>query len=222
MTVDPVFQAPVRRSPLQDRAGDLRTASRPGIVTLRERAHLRQFALRVPADARELRRACEVVLGTPLPERAGIASGDARRSILWLGPDEWLVVDAPQDGVGDGSKEAAGPLLAGLEAVLAGHHAAVVDVSANRTVIEVAGPAARDLLEGGCRLDLHPRAFGAGSCAATNVARAGVYLHQLDELPTYRLFVRASFAGYLADWLIDASNEAADRVDEPSVTILGL
>jgi sarcosine oxidase subunit gamma len=43
-----------------------------------------------------------------------------------------------------------------------------------------------------------------GSCAQTLVARANVLLQQMDDAPTYRLFVRPSFAAYLAAWLADA------------------
>jgi sarcosine oxidase subunit gamma len=68
-------------------------------------------------------------------------------------------------------------------------------------------------------IDLHPRAFGPGSAAATTLARTRVLLWQtvgegerpgeISEpgAPAYRLLVRGSFAGYLADWLIDAAAE---------------
>jgi sarcosine oxidase subunit gamma len=37
------------------------------------------------------------------------------------------------------------------------------------------------------------------------VARAGVILWGVDELPTYRLLVRPSFVAYLQAWLEDAA-----------------
>jgi sarcosine oxidase subunit gamma len=117
---------------------------------------------------------------------------------LWLGPNEWLVVDPPD---GEAALEAA------LAEALAGGLGAAVDLSANRTTIELRGPHARSLLARGCSLDLHPRAFAPGQCAQTMVGRAGVILEQRDALPTYRLFVRGSFAGYLATWLLDALAE---------------
>jgi sarcosine oxidase subunit gamma len=79
--------------------------------------------------------------------------------------------------------------------------ASIVDVSANRTTIEVRS---RELLEHGCTLDLHPRAFHAGHCAQTMIARTQVALWQTSDEPVYRLLVRPSFATYLADWLSDA------------------
>jgi sarcosine oxidase subunit gamma len=80
----------------------------------------------------------------------------------------------------------------------------VVDVSANRTTMALTGPAARDVLEGGCSIDLHPRAFGTGSCAQTLLARAGVILLATSAEPEYWILVRPSFAAYVATWLLDA------------------
>jgi sarcosine oxidase subunit gamma len=69
---------------------------------------------------------------------------------------------------------------------------------------EIGGPDARELLESGCPIDLHPRAFHAGSCAQTLLGRTGVLLHQVSDEPRYRLWVRPSFTRYLAAWLDDA------------------
>jgi sarcosine oxidase subunit gamma len=126
-------------------------------------------------------------LGGPLPVVPGAVVDAGARHILWLGPDEWLVVGPPDDH----------DLLS-----LAEPGASIVDVSANRTTVEVTS---RELLEHGCALDLHPRAFHAGHCAQTTVARTQVILWQTSDAPTYRLLVRPSFAHYLADWLTDAS-----------------
>nr|WP_083472525.1 sarcosine oxidase subunit gamma family protein [Kibdelosporangium phytohabitans] len=123
-------------------------------------------------------------LGGPLPVVPNSVVQAGARHILWLGPDEWLVVGP------DGDSE------------LAGMFPEAVDVSANRTTIEVRS---RDLLEHGCTVDLHPRAFHAGRCAQTTIARTQVILWQTSDEPVYRLLVRASFATYLADWLSDAS-----------------
>ena len=110
------------------------------------------------------------------------------RSALWLGPDEWLVVGESANALR--LPEGAGSL---------------VDLSANRVVLELRGPSARDVLAAGCALDLHPRAFGPGRCAQTLLARAAVILEQTSGEPAYRIYVRPSFAGYLTDWLRDAA-----------------
>lgn len=180
------------RSPLQHLADTLAEAGGPD-VALRELPLLAQVGLRV--DPAEVDAA---VLGLPtVPNTVEIRDG---RRTMWLGPAEWLVV-------GDPGTEAA--IAAELEAATAGAFATVLDLSANRTAVELSGPRARDVLATGCALDLHPRAFAPGRCAQTLVARTQVILDQVDDRPAYRLLVRGSFAAHLVAWLADAMREFA-------------
>jgi sarcosine oxidase subunit gamma len=117
--------------------------------------------------------------------------------VLWLGPDEWLVLSRTDGAV----------LARGMRDALAGDPGSAVDVSANRTTLELGGPAARQVLEKGCALDLHPRSFGPGRAVTTRVGPVPVVLWQMDDVPTYRLLPRSSFADYLAHWLMDAMRE---------------
>lgn len=195
MTVDMVS----RHSPLESYADALAAAGGPA-VSVRELSLLTQVDLRLdPAEHVAVAKVGNV-LGLPLPLSPGAAVTDRSRSALWLGPDWWLIVDSPG---------AEAHLTAGLRIALTGVHHSVVDVSANRTVLELRGPSARNVLMKGCALDLHPRAFAAGRCAQTALARAQVILHQVDDAPAYRIFVRGSFAPYLAEWLLDAMVEFA-------------
>jgi sarcosine oxidase subunit gamma len=98
-------------------------------------------------------------------------------------------------------------LMGRLRRALADRQPSIVDLSGSRTVIEIAGAHARTLLEKGCGLDLHPRAFGPGQCAQTLFARLPVIIDQLTAAPLYRLFVRRSSASWLSDWLLDAAQE---------------
>ncbi|QYC39699.1 Aminomethyltransferase [Nonomuraea coxensis DSM 45129] len=76
-----------------------------------------------------------------------------------------------------------------------------VDVSDQRTVLELSGPAAEDVLITGCPLDLHPSVFRGH--AQTFLGRASVLLER-RAADTYRIYVRSSFTRYLAAWLLDA------------------
>jgi sarcosine oxidase subunit gamma len=134
--------------------------------------------------------------GLPLPLAANRVEAMGPLRALWLGPDEWLFV-APGEAVAD--------LPARLARAVAGRRAQITDLSSSRVIIEIAGVGARALLETGCGLDLHPRAFGPGHCAQTLFTHVPVILDQLDEVPRYRLFVRRSYARWLVDWLADAA-----------------
>ncbi|MDX8029070.1 sarcosine oxidase subunit gamma family protein [Lentzea sp. BCCO 10_0856] len=116
--------------------------------------------------------------------------------VLWLGPDEFLVVASPD-------------LQVTIEEVLRGAlgtvRGSVVDTSAQRTTVVLEGPHVRDVLAHGCSVDLHPSAAPVGTCVQTLLARTGIILQVNDGSVT--LLVRSSFAEYLAAWLSDACVE---------------
>ncbi|MBF9066671.1 sarcosine oxidase subunit gamma [Streptacidiphilus fuscans] len=202
MTADP----DLRRSPLAH-LGEIVAGEGGRQVTLREVPFLTQINLRLDPDGQAAARVGRV-LGTPLPTVPGAVATAGVVRVLWLGPDEWLVV-AP-----DGQ---AYPAQRALHDALGDEPGSVVDVSANRTALDLSGPAAREVLEKGCSIDLHPRAFAPGRCAQTTVSKVNVVLWRLDagveagdeagSDACYRLLVRPSFAQYLADWLTDAMEE---------------
>jgi len=137
-------------------------------------------------------------LGVALPTTPNTWVQGDTTTVIWLGPDEWLVTSpftTPEE------------LESGLRAAVGGA-GAVVDVSAQRTTLSLRGEHVRDVLATGCSLDLHPRVFGAGSAAQTTLGLAGVVLLALDGTGThYEVLVRSSFARYLATWLLDAASE---------------
>ncbi|TYB58608.1 FAD-dependent oxidoreductase [Nonomuraea sp. PA05] len=76
-----------------------------------------------------------------------------------------------------------------------------VDVSGQRTILELSGPGAEDVLITGCPLDLHPDVFPGH--AQTLLGKTGVIMERRAP-DLYRIYVRSSFTRYLAEWLIDA------------------
>ena len=125
---------PERSSPLHGLADALAAADEaPARVRLSEVPFLTQLTLRVtPSTAAAT--AAGYALGAPLPMAPNTTSAAGEVQILWMGPDEWLVI----------------------------------------------GP---------------------------TEARAQVVLLARTREPAYWVFVRASFAEYLAEWLLDASGE---------------
>ncbi|NQU57835.1 MAG: sarcosine oxidase subunit gamma [Rhodospirillales bacterium] len=163
-----------------------------------------QIGLRIQTSNKALLEISEKTLGLPLALEPNTVTSKGKKTTLWLGPDEWLVVAPPA-------------LADTLKGALEGHHAAVFDVSDSRIVISLSGTNARDVLKKGCGLDLHPRVFAPGQCASTTLAMAHVLIHQTAEnkktkAATYHLFVHRSFAQYLWAWLEDASGEYGVKV----------
>jgi len=185
----------LRRSPLAHLAERMASASRPDTVGLAEAPFTGMVGLRVdPAAPAAVRVAA--VLGAPLPTSCGDVTGAGAHRALWLGPDEWLVVTST-DAVA---------LADQLTTALGEDPGLALDLSANRTVLELSGPKARDVLEKGCPVDLHPRSFGAGQAVSTTLARIPVLLWQTGA-ESYGLLPRSSFADYVARWLLDAMVE---------------
>jgi sarcosine oxidase subunit gamma len=189
----------LRHSPLEHLSARFaETAHTDASVHLRERPYLTMVGLRAAPKSEALRR-YEEHLGVDLPRRCGEVSRSGPSIVLWLGPDEWLVVSTAD----------AARVAEGLGEALGEEHGSVVDLSANRTTLELSGPAARSVLEKGCSLDLHPREFGVDSAVPTLLGPVPVILWRYDE-DTYRILPRSSFADYLARWLLDAMTEYND------------
>ena len=140
---------------------------------------------------------CAPVLGglLPAPNTWGEA-GSAH--VLWQAFDEWLLITP------DGRQSA---VAASLRAALSETHHALTDVSDLRTRFALDGPNARDVLQKGCAVDLHPRVFGTSSCVTTALARVRVTLRRMGDAERYEILVERSYGSYLRDWLVDAALE---------------
>ncbi|HEX7305463.1 sarcosine oxidase subunit gamma [Lentzea sp.] len=190
MTADPV-------SPLA--AWTDRLAALAPAVSVRELPFRSQLTVR--ASDPDVIRAMGDALGVAFPVVAcTFTSGTGRfgdTEVLWLGPDEFLVVAPPglQGEIEEVSRGALGSA-----------RGSVVDTSAQRTTAVLEGPHARDVLAHGCSVDLHPSSAPAGTCVQTLLARTGVVL-QVNGGDRFTVLVRSSFAGYFAAWVADACTE---------------
>ena len=203
-----MVEAYLRQSALAHLGLDGRAQASRGAagVALAERPHRGMVNLRLDPSDEIAMNAFAEAFGFALPAQPNTSAGNGEASALWLGPDEWWIVSP-------GPGPEAGPELADkLRAALADHFAAVTEVGEGRTCIRIAGPKARALLQKGCPLDFHPRAFEAGHCAQTILAKATVAIHlSADESaangPAFEVYVLRSFAEYLWAWIEDAGRE---------------
>jgi sarcosine oxidase subunit gamma len=138
-------------------------------------------------------------LGVDLPTAPNTWEPAGTGRVVWLGPDEWLL---------SSTTETPEELEARVRAAVLPLGGSATDVSAQRIGLRLTGARVRDVLARGCSIDLHPRVFGRGSSAQTMLGQAGVVLLALsDAADDFVVLVRSSFAGYLADWLLDAALE---------------
>lgn len=149
-----------------------------------------------PAAARFLLRgegeACSALgLAAPARLRTNVAGG---RSVLWLGPDEFLLLAAGED---------AAEIQPGMAEKLAGLPHSLVDVSQRQIGLVLAGRLAARCLSAGCPLDLRPHAFPIGMVARTIFLKAEIILWRQAE-DSFHVEVWRSFAPYLIGHLGEA------------------
>jgi sarcosine oxidase, subunit gamma len=150
-----------------------------------------------------VRSAAAQVFGVAFAEQACRAMMRGARATLWLGPDEYLLLDGIEPEVaGDESQTAADA----LELALEGMPHALVDVSHRQFALEVSGPHAATMLSGGCPLDLDLSEFPIGMCTRTALAKADIVLWRTRE-DAFHVEVWRSFAGYVTGLLREISME---------------
>lgn len=178
------------RGILESRAGALANAS--GDVRITVLPPALQLNLRLDTGRVSLE-AVRDVLGADLPGPLSSATTATGRTVLWLGPDEWLVIDPARTQA----------LEQSLRAAVAGA-GAVVEQSGQRISILLEGDVP-GLLAKGTAVDLHPRAFPEGTVLQAMLAQAVViFVSRSGDSSRVELIARTSFAPYVADWLIDA------------------
>ncbi len=127
----------------------------------------------------------------------GVCNSDGTTQVAWNGPNQWMVVS---------EGDAAEGLLGKIQNAV-GDKAGVVDQSHGRVGLRLSGENARIVIQKNCALDVHPRSFGPGSCALTTIAHIGALIIQVDNAPTYDLFVNRSFARSFADSIVHGCHE---------------
>ncbi len=138
-----------------------------------------RLSLRAPQKSRA---ALSKALGLKLPDAPKATETKGSRAALWIGPDEWLVIDGPD-----------ADLMAAVKPVTALHSA--VDVSHRNQAILVAGPGAEAALNAGCPLDLSEASFPIGAATRTVFGKAEIVLWR-TEAQLFRVECWRSFADY--------------------------
>lgn len=128
-------------------------------------------------------------------------AGDGERMNVRLGPDEWLVIGPEAEC--EGIAHEVGSALTGLVFSL-------VDISHRNVAFQVAGPHARELLNGGCPLDLDDAAFPVGSATRTVLGKAEVVLIRPEAEYAYRVECLRSFGPYVLAYLNELMREFED------------
>ena len=164
-------------------------------LQMRELKHLGKLNMRGNTSINPI---VNAATGCNLPRKANSFVSAGERHVVWLGPDEFLILCE----VGKESD---------LQGVIAseiknGQHAAITNVTDSLCAFQLTGPALLKVLAKGCALDLHPSQFKPGMVAQSLLSHAAVTLMAMPD-GSMTIICRTSFAAYLLDWMADASLE---------------
>lgn len=163
-----------------------------GVVQITPAEPAERISLRARAgDVAALSKA----LGVTLPQKPKHSATKGKRSALWLGPDEWLVID-------QGSKSP----FADLQGVEILH--AATDISHRNIGIDISGEGAAATINSGCPQDLSLAVFPVGAASRTIFGKAEVVLWRMSE-NEFRLECWRSFAEYVYGLLNEGALDAS-------------
>ena len=148
-----------------------------------------------PTTRIALRLADPGAAGLGLPTKIGVRSAQGGRTVLCLGPDEWLI-EAPATE--------APALLATLAELASRQPLSAVEVSDREITLALEGPAVLDLLAAGCPLDLDAMPVGGGTRTVFDSAQVVLTREAEDR---FNLTVWRSFAPHVRAILDIAARE---------------
>ena len=133
-----------------------------------------------------------------LPTIPNTTTKNDKITALWLSQKEWLIVVNPSIDTEE---------VRSLQNHISDIHALALDVSDRWTAINVSGKKGIDVLSKGTTTDLDNSVFGSGACAQTTLWTVNVIIYQIDEKPTFDIFVDSTMAKFLWQWLEHSSKE---------------
>jgi sarcosine oxidase subunit gamma len=167
-----------------------------GGVTLREAKLLGHLNLRGNANDSGFLKDVKNALDLDLPLAPCSSAQNAETTIMWLSPDEWLIII-------EGGTEAA--VEDKLRQSLSGHFA-VSDISGAQTMLEISGKDCLQLLQKSIGYDLHLDSFPINKVIGTALAKSSAHIRRTGEY-NFQLIIRRSFADYIWLWLQQSSEE---------------
>ncbi|TGP18854.1 MULTISPECIES: sarcosine oxidase subunit gamma family protein [unclassified Mesorhizobium] len=149
--------------------------------------------------AAETAKAAKKLFGIEPPRAPGAAVA-RNATLIWSGPDQFIVFSARQP---DGQFAKVSKAFAGI--------ASLSDQSDGRCLIRIGGPRARQALAKFCSLDLDDKAFPLGAAATTSIDHTAMNIWRgadgTDGHAVFNMLVFTSFADSLWHTVLDSSLE---------------
>ena len=179
---------------MSERRSALPGARFEGEVTVTEAGLTGMVTLRADIASASIRKVVSAVSGVSFPDQ-GCAVMEGERGVLWLAPDEVMLIVPHAE-----AESAVSDLTKKLES--ADH--LTVNVSDARAVFRIEGAGAREMIGKLSPADMRPAAFAPGTLRRTRLAQVPAAIWMTEE-GTVHLVCFRSVAGYVFDLLSTAA-----------------
>jgi len=171
-------------------------------ITFMELAFVKKINIRGNPSDNNFMSSNGKILEAALPIKPNTYTNNGKIKILWLGPNEWLVVDENPNENNE--------LISKLENINNREESSITDISENRTVIRIAGKKLFTLLSKFLVLDLDQNLSNESSVAQTLFVKVPIilvrnYSNEIGQIPEIDIFTNRSHSNYIYKLLIDGT-----------------
>ena len=166
-------------------------------IKFQELPYVNKINLRIDPNNNDYMSSCGKILSATLPTNPNTYVKNEKLKIIWLGPDEWMIISNQE-------KE----LFIKLKNKLEDLESSVTDVSENRTIIRLSGKKIFTLLSKYLVLDMEKSLGTQSSCAQTLFVKVPILLvrnEDNDQIPVIDIFINRSHANYIYNLLVDGT-----------------
>ena len=166
-------------------------------IKIQELPYVNKINLRLDPNNNISMSSCGKILGAVLPTKPNTYVQNEKVKIIWVGPDEWIVINDHEN-----------ELFIKLKNVLGDLEASVTDVSENRTIIRLSGKKIMTLLSKFLVLDLEKNLGNQSSCAQTFFVKVPILLirnNDNNQIPLIDIFTNRSHANYIYNLIVDGT-----------------
>ena len=164
-------------------------------IKIQEISFIKKINLRLNPNNKNFMAICGKILGTILPTKPNTYNKIDKIKIVWLGPDEWLIIYNDENNI-----------LEKLQRELGNLETSATDISENRTIINVSGDKVNILLSKFLVLDLEKNLSNESSCAQTLFVKVPILLlrnNKKNQIQDIDILTNRSHANYIYKLLLD-------------------
>ncbi|PPR47344.1 MAG: hypothetical protein CFH19_00593 [Alphaproteobacteria bacterium MarineAlpha5_Bin9] len=166
-------------------------------IKIEEIQNIKKINLRFDPNSKELKSITSKILDIIIPTIPNTYSEKEKQKIIWLGPNEWLIID---------SEEKLDDDL--LNKSLGDENASVTNISESKTILRISGKKTFSLLSKFLVLDLEKNLSNDHLCVQTIFLKVPILLvrnKNFDNIIEIDIFINRSHVNYIYNILIDGT-----------------